>query len=104
MQWFLWTLAVVILGVAAVAASGRLGGLPEVVNDTPRPWIPAGDLDAEVLRNVRFAVVTRGYSMEQVDALLDRLADQLSLTRQPPSEPLATSSPARPETDTAPGL
>lgn len=78
MQWVLWIIAVAVLGLAAVAASGRLGGLPSTVTDTPRPHVPTGRLTAEDLLDVRFAVVPRGYSMDQVDELLDRLARQLA--------------------------
>lgn len=81
MQWVLWMIAVAILGLAAVAASGRLGELPATVTDTPRPHVPHGLLNGDDLRGLRFAVVPRGYSMEQVDELLDRLARQLDGTR-----------------------
>ncbi|MFT4296248.1 MAG: DivIVA domain-containing protein [Micropruina sp.] len=77
MQWVLWMVAVAVLGLAAVAASGRLGELPGTVTDTPRPHVPTGVLTGDDLRGLRFAVVPRGYSMDQVDELLDRLARQL---------------------------
>ncbi|MFT4216473.1 MAG: DivIVA domain-containing protein [Micropruina sp.] len=77
MQWVLWMIAVAVLGLAAVAASGRLGELPGTVTDTPRPHVPAGVLTGDDLRGLRFAVVPRGYSMDQVDELLDRLARQV---------------------------
>lgn len=78
MQWALALLAVAILGVAAVAASGRFDALPPVVDDTPAPYIPEGDLTPESLSQVRFTVETRGYSMQQVDALLAQLAAQMA--------------------------
>jgi DivIVA domain-containing protein len=77
MQWVLWMIAVAVLGLAAVAASGRLGELPGTVTDTPRPHLPTGVVTGDDLRGLRFAVVPRGYSMDQVDELLDRLARQL---------------------------
>lgn len=77
MQWVLWMIAVAVLGLAAVAASGRLGELPGTVTSTPRPHVPTGQLNGNDLRALRFAVVPRGYSMDQVDDLLDRLARQL---------------------------
>lgn len=77
MEWFLWILAVAVLGLAAVASSGRLGELPPTVNDTPTPHLPPGDLTADDVRRARFAVVVRGYSMAQVDELLERVARQL---------------------------
>lgn len=82
MEWFLWMIAVAVLGVAAVAASGRLGELPATVTDTPVPHLPQGRLSADDLRRALFAVVPRGYSMAQVDELLDRLARQLDSPSQ----------------------
>lgn len=92
MEWVLWMAAAAVLGLAALAGSGRLGEMPDTVSDTPRPHLPEGDLTAEDLRDVQFAVVTRGYSMTQVDELLDRLARQIEggepdLTRGISSEP-----------------
>jgi DivIVA domain-containing protein len=83
MEWALWVIAVAILGIAAVAASGRLGEMPATVTDTPRPHVPTGELTGDDLRGLRFGVVTRGYSMQQVDELLDQLARQLDGTREP---------------------
>ena len=77
MEWFLWSCVVAILGLAAVAGSGRFGSMPAAVRDVPTPQLPDGPLRGDDLRGVRFAVATRGYSMSQVDALLDRLAVQL---------------------------
>ncbi len=77
MEWVISIIAVVILGLAAVAATGRFGGLPGTVTDTPQPHVPDGVLNGADLRGLRFAVVPRGYSMQQVDELLDRLAGQL---------------------------
>lgn len=77
MEWVISIVAVVVLGLAAVAATGRLGEFPGTVTDTPQPHVPDGVLTAGDLRALRFAVVPRGYSMQQVDELLDRLAGQL---------------------------
>jgi DivIVA domain-containing protein len=77
MEFGIWILAVVVLGIAAFAAAGRFGEMPATVTDTPHPQLPVGQLTSMDLRAVRFAVVPRGYSMQQVDELLDRLATQL---------------------------
>ena len=66
-----------ILVVAAVAmlAVGRLGELPDVEPDRAPLALPedralrSGDVDS-----VRFAVGMRGYRMDEVDDVLDRLA------------------------------
>jgi DivIVA domain-containing protein len=87
MEWAIAMLAVVILGVAALASTGKLGELPGTVTDMPQPHIPEGDLIGDDLRGLRFAVVTRGYSMQQVDELLDRLAGQLDTGAAPSAAP-----------------
>ena len=93
MQWVLWMIAVAILGLAAVAASGRLGELPGTVTDTPRPHLPTGVVAGDDLRGVRFAVVPRGYSMDQVDELLDRLARQLDAAPSPSAAAPGAAAP-----------
>ena len=77
MGWLIALLAVVVAGIAWFVAQGRLGGMPPLVDDRPGPDLPDTDISGDDLREVRFAVTLRGYSMSQVDALLDRLADQL---------------------------
>ena len=70
-----------ILVVAAVAmlAVGRLGELPDVEPDRAPLALPedralrSGDVDS-----VRFAVGMRGYRMDEVDDVLDRLATEVA--------------------------
>lgn len=104
MEFVISIVAVVILGLAAVAATGRFGEFPGTVTDTPQPHVPAGTLSGDDLRALRFAVVARGYSMQQVDELLDRMAAQLDAAPSvptpmfyPPSNPLV-NTPASTET------
>jgi DivIVA domain-containing protein len=67
-----------VVGGVAVVAGGRGGGLGEPGSDRPPPWLPndrpieAPDLDA-----VHFGVGFRGYRMDEVDVVLDRLAAEL---------------------------
>jgi len=66
-----------ILVIAAVAllAVGRLGELPEVVPDRAPLSLPEDRLLARVdVDAVRFSVGMRGYRMDEVDDVLDRLA------------------------------
>ncbi|MCL2782371.1 MAG: DivIVA domain-containing protein [Propionibacteriaceae bacterium] len=77
MVWFIVVLAVVVIAIAWLAAQGRLGGMPPMVDDRPGPDLPDSDLRGDDLRRVRIAVTSRGYSMQQVDALLERVANQL---------------------------
>lgn len=67
---------VVVLGLAAYAANGGLGAMPdEVVTDSARSLIPEGPVDAEFLARVRFASRLNGYDPAQVDAYLRSFVD-----------------------------
>ncbi len=83
MTWFFAVLIVAAMGVAAMAATGRFGGLAETWDDRPDARVPAdGPLTAEDLEAVRFTTALRGYRMSEVDALLDRLAEELRQARR----------------------
>ncbi|MDO5501365.1 MAG: DivIVA domain-containing protein, partial [Propionibacteriaceae bacterium] len=70
--------AVLILGIAAVAATGRFGGIPEHVEpDVYRDSLPPTPLTGTDLAGVRFGITPRGYAVDQVDDLLDRLAHEI---------------------------
>lgn len=79
MGWVFTGLIVLVIGFAVLAAMGRLGQLAPQVDDRPVPDLP-GDrpLSAADLTQLRFAVVTRGYSMEQVDAFVDRVGREFA--------------------------
>jgi len=80
MEWILAALAIGVVGLAAAASTGRFGEMPEVVDDRVHPSLPpTGRLTGTEVRDIQFAVVPRGYSMEQVDELLHRLAAQIDL-------------------------
>ncbi len=71
-------LALAVLGVVAVVAGGRGGQLGEAGEDRPRPWLPADlPVAADDIDAVHFGVGFRGYRMDEVDEVLDRLADEL---------------------------
>ena len=71
-------LAVIIIGLAAVAGSGRFGDMPGTTGSRPNLILPDRALTGADVDAVRFAVVSRGYAMDQVDALLDRLVAQMN--------------------------
>ena len=83
MGWFFAAVMVVIVGFVFFVAAGRGGEMAPQIDDRPVPRLPDPDrpLTSSDLDQLSFAVVTRGYSMEQVDELLDRLARQLDGTR-----------------------
>lgn len=78
MEWFIAAIAVVALGVAAVVASGGGGSMSsEPVRDTYAAPLPEGRFDGAAVRGLRLGVALRGYAMDQVDTVLDRLASDL---------------------------
>lgn len=81
MEWFIAALVVVALGAVAVAASGRLGGMSrEPDRDVFRqnPWPDEVPVTPEEVSEVRFGITLRGYAMDQVDDVLDRLSAELA--------------------------
>ncbi|UER55029.1 DivIVA domain-containing protein [Kineosporiaceae bacterium SCSIO 59966] len=79
MSLALLLLAVVLVGVVAALAAGRIrGGLEEPVTSRPyREPLPEGPLSAADLDEVTFAPALRGYRMDEVDAVLERLREEL---------------------------
>ena len=79
MEWFIAVVAIAALGVAAMAAAGGVGEMsPEPVEDVYRQQLPEGPLAADDIRGARFGLALRGYAMDQVDDLLDRLATEVA--------------------------
>lgn len=79
MMWVFAILIVLAMGGIAAVASGWGRGLAPAHDDRPDALVPAeGPLGSGDLRRVRFSLALRGYRMSEVDALLDRLADQLA--------------------------
>lgn len=76
-MWLFSILVVLALGGVAMVAAGRGGSLAAPERDRVRVLPGSGPLSASDLRRVRFPLAVRGYRMADVDALLDRLADQL---------------------------
>ena len=68
----------VVVGVALLAV-GRLGELPDAPPDRAPLDVPDGPLEADDVDSVRFAVGLRGYRMDEVDVVLDRLSTDLAV-------------------------
>ncbi|GAA1168999.1 DivIVA domain-containing protein [Pseudonocardia alaniniphila] len=68
--------AAAVFGLAAVVfgRGEELAPLPPGATPTR---LPAGELDGEDVRELRFQQALRGYRMDEVDWVLDRLADEL---------------------------
>ena len=74
---FVVVIVVVVFAVAAVA-SGRGDGLDAPERDLATPWLPDGPVSPGDVEAVRFAIGLRGYRMDQVDEVLDRLGRELA--------------------------
>ena len=74
-------LALLVLAVAAAVvavATGRVGGgLGPATATHPFVGLPEGPVVPEDVDAVRFSVGLRGYRMDEVDAVLARLKEQL---------------------------
>ena len=67
----------VIAGIAVVAA-GRGGGLAAPDPErSPRGTLPAGEVGRADVDALRFTLALRGYRMDEVDDVLDRLVGEL---------------------------
>jgi DivIVA domain-containing protein len=68
-----------VIGGIAVVATGRWGGLPDAEPErSPRGELAAdGELDRLAVDGLRFSLALRGYRMDEVDNVLDRLVDEL---------------------------
>jgi DivIVA domain-containing protein len=77
MMWFFAILIVLALGGIAVVASGRGTPMSPAYDDAHDALVPAhGPVTADDLRRIRFPLAFRGYRMAEVDALLQRLAEE----------------------------
>ncbi len=81
MTWVFAIVLVLALGAVAAVASGRALAMPESSDDRVDTRLPTGDLSGPDVRAARLPVALRGYRMEEVDALLDRLAEQIDKQR-----------------------
>lgn len=79
MSFVLLLLALATVGVVGAVAAGRItGGLEAPTTSLPRRPLPADDLVPPDVDAVRFSLGLRGYRMDEVDAVLDRLRDELA--------------------------
>ncbi|GAA1986094.1 DivIVA domain-containing protein [Catenulispora subtropica] len=78
MLYFQFLVVAAVFGAIAWVAAGRGGGLDDPRQDRPEPVL-ADDrqLGKDDVDSARFAVAFRGYRMDQVDRLLDRLAAEI---------------------------
>ena len=77
MVWVFAGAAVVVLLVVAWLATGRGGGLAPLPDDVADFALPDRPLDGDDVEAVRLGTGLQGYRVDQVDALLDRVAQEL---------------------------
>ena len=76
--YFQFLVVAAVFGAIAWVAAGRGGGLDDPRQDRPEPALAEDrQLGREDIDSARFAVGFRGYRMDQVDRLLDRLAAEI---------------------------
>lgn len=78
-MWFFGLIVVLLIGAVAVVASGRWGAMSTAYDDRPDVSVPARQaLTSDDLETARFGVALRGYRMDEVDALLERVAREVA--------------------------
>jgi len=75
---FFTLLTVAVLGVVAAVAAGRItADMDDPVSSLPARGLPEGGIESAALADVRFSPALRGYRMEEVDEVMDRLRQEL---------------------------
>jgi DivIVA domain-containing protein len=88
-------LILAVVGLVAAVAAGRItGGLDEPSSSLPGRGLPAGRLGVADVEGVRFSPALRGYRMDEVDDVLDRLTEELQLRDEEIAE-LRRAAPGR---------
>jgi DivIVA domain-containing protein len=71
-------LIMAVIGLVAAVAAGRIGGgLDEPASSLPGRGLPPGPFTLQDVDRVRFSPALRGYRMDEVDDVVDRLVDEL---------------------------
>jgi DivIVA domain-containing protein len=67
-----------VIAAIAVVAAGRGGSLPDADPDRSlRGSLPEGEVSRSAVDGLRFTLALRGYRMDEVDDVLDRLVGEL---------------------------
>lgn len=78
-MWFFGLIVVLLIGAVAVVASGRWGAMSEAYDDRPDMTVPARQvLTAVDIQSARFGIGVRGYRMDEVDSLLERVSREVA--------------------------
>mgnify|MGYP000852156869 FL=1 len=71
MIWVFGVVFMVVLALAAWAGAGRLGEMPEPVDDRPKAFVPDLPFGTDFMERLRLPVVSVGYEKGQVDGFLE---------------------------------
>ncbi|MEI2825963.1 MAG: DivIVA domain-containing protein [Dermatophilaceae bacterium] len=82
MMWVALLVAVVLIGLTMAAVMGRVdGSLVEPTSSSSYVPLPVDPLTEDDLAAIRFDTALRGYRMDQVDDVLDRLVAEIGRLR-----------------------
>jgi DivIVA domain-containing protein len=71
-------LIMAVIGLVAAVAAGRIGGgLDDPASSLPGRGLPPGRFTLQDVDRVRFSPALRGYRMDEVDDVVDRLVDEV---------------------------
>ncbi len=101
-----------IIGGVLLIVSGRGDPMADVEPDRASIGLPETDMTADDVADVRFATALRGYRMDEVDQVLDRLALELDrrdqqlarLTGKPAPEPRVAAPEPPPAAESEPAV
>ncbi|MFD0482462.1 DivIVA domain-containing protein [Kineococcus sp. GCM10028916] len=78
MTLVLLVLVLLVLGAVVAVVTGRIsGGMAPATSTRPYRGLPEGPVLATDVDAVRFSLGVRGYRMDEVDAVLDRLREEI---------------------------
>ena len=79
MFWLILVVIVLVVGAAALVALGGGGSLPDAERDRLAPHLPDDRaLNRADVDELRFPMALRGYRMDEVDDVLDRMGAELT--------------------------
>jgi DivIVA domain-containing protein len=89
-------LIMAVLGLVVAVATGRIaGGLGRPASSLPGRGLPSGPIAVDDVERVRFSPALRGYRMDEVDDVLDRLTEELRRRDEEIAELRARSASGR---------
>lgn len=88
MSWFFAVVLVLVVGAVAVVLAGGGGSAAPAYDDRPDLGVPDDrPITGADLREVRLSTAVRGYRADEVDDLLERLAQQLDAAGREQQDP-----------------